>query len=772
LNEKNRLSGRRLAAIATLMALGCAPSHAESTAAAAEGDATAVLQEVIVTAQRRSENLQDVPIAITAVDEAALAEQRIFNVSNIESASPSIRFGLVNLPASSTNIQIRGLGTTGTARSFEGSVGTFVDGVYRTRSGEALTEFLDIDNLQILRGPQGTLFGKNTSAGALLLTSTRPAFSTLSTSYELDYGNYDEYRVKFAVNIPMSDVLAFRVAALQTDHTGYFKNVDGGSENRQKNQAVKAQALFAPNEDFSVRLIADYSLGRGDCCFGTVQIIQGPAAPLVNALSLANGYPLGSTNLDNYLASKNHPTPTDIRDYGATLLADLRLGPGTLHSVTGVRIYDLDQQEDADYSGADILNIFESFSSHLYSQEFSYTGETGGFVPSDYVFGAYASYEDIVVFRSGTHGTQAPIFWDTLLGAAGVPASFIDAAPGYFFDDNMGQVGRSYALFNHWNLKFSDHWNVLLGIRGTEDIKTGGVNSDYVRDPIFDPFAELATLPKDFESRTDTNAVTGTAGLEYHLSAAAMTYATYNHGYKAGGIVLDELGAGQLASVVFGTPATSRDPTYRPETIDAFELGAKVDWFDDRARTNAALFYNRISDQQVAQFLGLEFTVLNAPTAKTYGAELEQTFKVSPDLTWTAAGMYLPVASFGQSALLGAPLSGRRFANAPTFTGQTALDARHPITGDLAITGRLQLLYSGNQYTNTADDLTQGGYALVNTSLGLTSLRSNWTAELWAQNLLDKRYVTQHFETPLQTGTINAYVGDPRTFGITLRGKF
>jgi outer membrane receptor protein involved in Fe transport len=762
---------------AVIALLAWSPGYAQTTSGQTasgvpKAPAPGGLSQIIVTAQRRFQRLQDVPIAITAVGAKQLAVQRVFNIQNIASLTPSIHFGQANLASSGSNIQIRGIGTVGVARSFEGSVGVFIDGVYRTRSGEALTDFLDIDSLEILRGPQGTLFGKNTSAGAILLTSTPPRPDAVSGYYDFSYGNYNYYRATGAVNVAVSNDVTVRLAALQTDHDGYIKDVNGGTQNEQRDRAVKGQVLYEPNDAFRLRVIADYAEGKGNCCLGAVQITRGPVAPLIDALTLANGNKLPPIGFSNYSESTSNSNDTEIRDYGLTILGDWKIGDGTLHSVTGLRKYGLGQYEDADYSGADILSVHETFESDLASQEFTYTGKIEAPVAADYVFGAYASNEAIRIDRSADHGTQAQAFWDALLGAAGVPPAFIDARPGRLETDHLTERAQSYALFTHWTVKLADQWSAILGLRGTKDIKTGGVSVENIRDPILDPFAELAVLPKPFQSKTDTTGVTGTAGLEYHYDTNAMAYATYNRGYKAGGIILDDLGSGQPAGVLFGTPETFADPTYKPETIDGYEIGTKIDWLGNRARTNAALFYNNIQNLQVAQFIGLRFTVLSAPTAKVYGGEFEQTFELTPDITLTGAGTFLPEASFGDSALLGPPLSGRRFATAPHFTGQAAIQGQHHLTDDLALTGRVQLQYTGEYLTNTDANQTQNGFCLLNLNVGLASLSRHWTLEAWALNLLDKRYITQHFATPLQSGSYDANVGDPRTFGVTLRGTF
>lgn len=200
---KSRYYGSSLLAV---MAVNLA-SFSSSAAFAQDADSeqSSGIEDIVVTAQRREENMQDVPVAVTVANAETLAQAGVVNVTNLNTLSPSISFRATNMASSTSNIQIRGIGTTGNARTFEGAVGVFIDGVYRTRSGQALSNFLDVDSLQILRGPQGTLFGKNTSAGAVLVASAKPDLNEAGVNFESSYANYGTYLVRGALNLPLSD---------------------------------------------------------------------------------------------------------------------------------------------------------------------------------------------------------------------------------------------------------------------------------------------------------------------------------------------------------------------------------------------------------------------------------------------------------------------------------------------------------------------------------------------------------------------------------------
>jgi outer membrane receptor protein involved in Fe transport len=336
----------------------------------------------------------------------------------------------------------------------------------------------------------------------------------------------------------------------------------------------------------------------------------------------------------------------------------------------------------------------------------------------------------------------------------------------------MGGTARSLAAFTHWNIDLTDQFSLIAGARYTNERKTGFMRESYFRDPLFDPLALAGVMPGiGYNLRTTNNALSGTLGVQYKPSDDAMIYFTYNRGFKAGGVNLDVNAAGIPGSVVFGSAGIAQSPIYTPEKINGFELGAKVDWLDGRARTNVAAFYNSLTNLQVAQFLGLQFQIINAPKAKVYGFELEQTVKVSDVVTLNGGLTWLPKATFGNDAAL-VNLAARRFSTAPKFAANGSVNVEYPVNDNVAITARLQTLYTSQVFTNPVNDLTQKGFALVNANLGLKSLSAGWQIEGFVQNLFNQDYVTSHFNTPLQGDDRNAYLGAPRTYGITLRGSF
>lgn len=760
-----------LSSVALTASPAIAQDSSSRTSASADG-----LDEILVTAQRREQRLQDVPVAITAASAETLAEARVENIANISNISPSIQFRASNISSSSANVVIRGLGTTGNSRTFEGGVGIFIDGVYRTRAASALQNFLDVGSLQVLRGPQGTLFGKNTSAGAVLVETTRPNTAEVQGNVELGYGNYGALDAKGAVNVPINHVAALRLSAMYSEDEGFLRDPNTDRRHNQlKAQAYKAQLLIEPSSDFSMRLIADYSKSKGDCCYATSDYIDGPTQPLVDALTAARGLSLPSKKRSDFQQVLSAPSRQHIEDYGMTLHVNANLGSGTLKSVTALREFNLRQDRaDADFSGADIFELDESFKSQFFSQELTYNGEIPS-INADYVLGLFYSDEKLNMTRDLYWMSQGQAYIDAILNAStGAPAGTAYAAPGRWAGETMGGNATSYAAFAHLNVDVTDQLSLIGGLRYSIEKKKGQFANSFYRPELNDAFRLLGAQPGPaYQASTTDKALSGTAGLQYRPSDGAMVYLTYNRGFKAGGVNIDANGAGTRANnpieTVGGVPL---DPRFKPETVNSVELGAKFDYWDRRARTNIALFYNDISDLQVAQFVGLQFTVLNSPSAKSYGAEFESLFEITPSLTLGLDGIWLPHARYGTDANLDPALSGQRFRYASKFSGNASISLDQPLTSDLNLTGRVQYQYSSSQFINTASTARRGAIGLVNGNIGIKSASGGWQIEGWVQNAFNKDYVALSFNTPIQTGDENAYMGTPRTYGISLRGSF
>ena len=775
---KHRFPMKRALALAVAIASPAVAQVSESEKAVRQ------VEEVVVTAQRRAESMQDVPVAVTAASSEDMALAQVDSIGNIQAISPSIKFDVTNSAANSANIFIRGIGTVGNNRSFEGAVGVFIDGVYRTRAGQAMQNWLDMESLQVLRGPQGTLFGKNTSAGALLINSTTPSLLEREGNVELTVGNYNKTLVRGAYNTPVGERSAVRIAGLWAEQDGFIEDPNGGDYNEKAPRALKAQWLFEPSDTFSLRVIADWSESETNCCYGQMDVVDGPFKPLFNQFTQANNKKLPSDNFDDYEQVLSNDTDQTITDEGIVLIAEWDMPMGALlKSVTAYRNWEIEQiGMDADFHGANILTINESLETEVLSQELTISGDVGSFGPfiaADYVVGAYLADEDIFANHQLLWGNQAQAFFDVLAQQQGAPAGSFDASEGLWAHHKMPADSQSYAAFMHWNFDVSDRLGLALGLRYSKDEKSGALQRVFFNPAPNAAFRALGVQPGPlYDTDFDDSAVTGQLALRYHVSDDTMAYASYSRGYKSGGVNVDNSGAGSVGDnpnepscANFGD-CVPNDPRYDSELIDGYELGLKTEFMDRRARANFALFYNDISDLQVALFSGLAFSVINAEDAKVYGAEVESQFLLNNWLSLDVDVTWLAESEFGDDASLGV-LAGREFAQAPEFAGNIGLTVDQPITADLSVFGRLAAMYSGEQYTNAVGNLQRDAETTFDLNAGVRSETRGWSASVWVQNLTDERYVTQHFTSPLQGDTdFNAYVSAPRTFGITLRASF
>ncbi|BFM17832.1 TonB-dependent receptor [Maricurvus nonylphenolicus] len=790
-----------------------------------QAEESLTLEEIVVTAQRREEALSDVPLAVTAVDAEGLAEARIEDLSDISNASPSVVAGSSNQASATANVQIRGIGTVGNSRAFEGAVGIFIDGVYRTRAASAMETFVDIGGVQVVRGPQGTLFGKNTAAGAVLINSATPSLEELTTNYSVGFGNYGSQDIKLTVNAPTGENSAIRLSALYDEQDGFFEDVNTGDDiNDKRTEALKFQWLWEASDDLSVHVIADALESNANCCYGTVDYEDGDVTTILDNIQLANGLKLPSDDPEDRESALNQEVKQRVTDEGLTLKVVYDTDAGSITSTTAYRNYFFEQKEgDADFHGVDVVQFNEDFDSKFYSQELTFNGELDGKLSGDYILGFYYSKETIDAERDVITGTDADLYFSSLYTAQ-TSETFgelvaVDApiAPGVFSSEIMESETESIAIFSHTNIDLNDKWKLVAGLRYSEEEKSGSFENSffdastgsylitptsgggagafiagafcsnsnlsspsfvagntYSCDGLATPLAFLGTMPGPAYDETNVDrAFSGTLGLQYYPSEDTMVYLTYNRGFKAGGVNFDANAGGTLANNPDFVPgATPLDPSYDPETIDGYEVGMKTTYWDGRARANLAAFYNDIQDLQVAQFVGLQYTILNAKSAKNYGLEFENMVQLSEVFSASLDGLWMPHAKYGVDDNIDPAISGQRMKQAPHFTGNAALNFDAPLTDDLSLKGRVQYQYRGSRYIHTSSLAKEDSNHRVNANISLVSDVHGWQLDLWGLNLTDEADPTAVFTPPGLNGELNAYIDAPRTYGITLRGSF
>jgi iron complex outermembrane recepter protein len=790
------------------------------------------LAEIIVTAQKRSENIQDVPISVIALSAQQIKDAGVTDIKNLQVLTP----GLTVTSTTSENVttaRIRGIGTVGDNPGLESSVGVVVDGVYRPRNGVGFGDLGEIEQIEVLEGPQGELFGKNNDAGVISITTKRPS-STFGVTAEATGGNYNDREVSASVTGPLGDISAARFYAGYQKRDG-FLDVDTGlgpnSMNNTDNRNLytfRGQYLLTPNDAVNFLVIGDYSKRNESCC-GAVQTADGYFSGIVNALASIpplGGQP-GVTGVAtpplspfNRQAWANQPITQQIRDMGVSGELNWNLGFAKLTSITGWRDNTIIAGNDVDYSGVDILqqpgNEGNQTDFKQLSEEIRLAGKNG---PLDWLVGGFFSNEilttnsavyageDMDLYLSGfSSATVGPPNFGLTYGLTGKPPGtlFIPGVSGQA--DSYRQTSKSYAFFTNETYNITQGLDLTAGLRFTSEKKTA--NSNYV-DPdggsacgqlLQSPAATLpypenlyvlgygcSTLFNPFfsgqstsQSLTEGN-VSGTVKLAYHFTDDVMGYVSWANGYKAGGFNL-----ARVTGPGLGGLAPNLDTEFPRETVESYELGLKSMLADRSVRLNASLFDQRYTNFQLNTFNGIQFLVSSVRKVESKGAEFDTSWATplsGLNLSGGVVYAFTNITEFGDSLQLFAPNDtaattlnrlNNRLSFAPLWSGVASATYTIPISASLEFRGSVNEKYSSSY--NTGSDLDprklQAAYGLLNARLGLGAPDGKWTVEVWGTNLADKGFYQVAFDAPYQPNAIDAFLGDPRTFGVTVRTKF
>ncbi len=932
------------ASLAALCGFQAAPALAQDTPQAEEAPQDETGGAIIITATRRASPLSDVPIAVSAITSQALQNSGANDIRQLNQLAPSLLVVSTGTEANGV-ARIRGIGTVGDNPGLESSVAVFIDGVYRSRAGAALTDLGEIERIEVLRGPQGTLFGRNSSAGLINIVSKSPSFNFGATG-ELSYGNYNYWHAAARVTGPVSSTVAASLEGVWSKRDGFLTLVNAagnaiGDTNDRNRYFLRGQLLFEPTNDLSIRLIADYTNHDESCC-GAVYVDVGEETG-----TSPSGFTPSATNrivtLLSALGTKfpNGPTPyaqdpyqrqvsitpgrdyvSNLRDWGVSGQIDYNMGGAKLTSITAYRDYKSADYGDYDYATADLLyrdpNTYREFKT--FTQELRLQGSAFD-DKLDWLVGGYYAHEDLTLrdnIRFGADygrfaacrlmlGTgNTPNFSAAQLSLCAVPIDGVPTTPdvGNLIagtqanlnaaltpavgaptaaaisgglgagltalanlpngagdtDTRYFQKSSNWALFTHNIVHITSQLDLTLGLRYThesKDVRLAMQNNNatcaalqattlpaLATNPALGSAGALAggilTLACLGNSSTGLNALTptdsrssgqlsGTAVLSYKVGGGVMVYGSYARGYKAGGYNLDrfELGstgvAPALAPLIYFSPRSNADAAalyFEPETVNAFELGLKVN--KSKWGVNVALFHQEFNNFQLNTFNGTSFVVQNIngcksakaangtctdtkPGLTSDGAEIEayvspaRNLRIATGVTYAKTDFADQLVGNGSGSI---PLDPALFL----LEGNTNSNAaRWVVTSSVSWTPRLgsnglsALFYIDARSTssyNTGSDLypekAQQGYTVSNARIGLRGPSERWAIEFWGQNIFNENYTQVAFNSPLQSSGPNnqsyaqlgragatmsnqlfsAYLAEPRTYGVTLRGKF
>ena len=779
-----------LAATAAAALISAASAQPGSGSASPEPSAPVVQNEadeiVIINARRREEDIQSVPVAVSAIPLEMIEATGTYNVAQLTQLTPSVQFFSSN--PRNTAITIRGLGTSFglTNDGLESGVGYYIDQVYYSRPAATTFDLLDIGQVEVLRGPQGTLFGKNTTAGAINVAIQAPAFDRLVIA-EASVGNYGFLQGKATISGPLIDnLLAFRLSASGTLREGAVYNVTSGKDiNNQNNFATRFQLLYRPSLTFSLRLSADYNVQEARCCaqgFVGVGETLKPSAQEFPALAASLGYAPASLNAFDRLIDTNTLAQANQVLGGVSVIADWDFGPATLSSVSAWRTWNWAPANDRDFMSLSVqTKSINPDNQNQYSQEFRIT--SNGAQTVDYVAGLYYFRQLIDATPTAEYGEHAARW--LLPQFPTVPTNLLD---GYLAQSQAHSDTKSYAAFAQATWHVTDRLHVTPGLRYTYEDKFGsfdqGVSGGLDTTDATLISRKLSIVrPQSYAVASTDGSLSGQLSVAYDITPDILGYVSYSKGYKSGGINLAGIPTDAAGNPVFTTARI------KPEDGTTYEVGLKTQFFERTLTANLAAFHTTVKDYQVNVVDSgpgaLRGYLSNIEEVSSTGVELDAAWAPSGSFSsylsasWTE-GKYeffangpCPLERIGTSTAA-CDLSGRPLPGLPTWALSAGAEYRTTIFDGATGYFGLDATYRSDQYSEASDSeyLVIDAYSLVNLRLGYVSTSGAWEGFVWVRNVFDTEYFQYMSVQPGNSGAIFALLGDPRTYGVTLRLRF
>lgn len=719
----------------TTTGTGSATTAADIGSDTAAGTAANEPGDIVVTAQKRSERLQDVPIAVSVISGDALTAKGAVNLEGAQYLVPTLNFRKSGT-AINQSLFLRGVGTSTFSIAGEPSISTVVDGVVYSRAGEAFSDLIDIDRIEVLRGPQGTLFGKNTSAGVINIVTKRPG-KDFGGFMEGGYyfGNGNEYRVRGALDLPLSNGIAARVTGFYGNYDGNIKNLayNGKRVNGYDHWGVRGMIVADPTPDLTITIIGDYRESDDNCCAEVIGTTPTGAAGSAGAFA-ASVLPPARGDKSRTI-NQDLITHTDEKSWGVSGQADWTLGTQTITYIGSYREYDNTEVRDGDwlpraYSGLNQLHDFGPQTSNTLTQELRLTSPANQFF--SYVLGAFYS-------RAETERTftRNDIVCNSL--AVGTPCSSNAAATTQPSGTAVfGSVFKNLAFFGQSTLNFTDRFRGIAGVRYTSDqldvfhrrvtqLAGPGINAS------FGPFT----------GKTTNDNWSGKAGLQFDIVRQSTAYATYSRGYK-----------GPAFNVFFNLTGTGTN-AIEPETADSYEVGLKNTLFGGKLVVNLAAYYAKYDNFQannpdlVAGVLVTRFT--NAGRISTRGGELDLLFQPVRDLSFSG-GLAYTDAHIDQfrvptnGVTTGVVPNGTTLGYAPKWKGSLGADYRIRTGGFADIALGAQGSYQSKQLSQLDASAavraatTIKGYGLVDLNAGLVDPEDRFRVNFQVKNLFDQSF--------------------------------
>lgn len=849
--------------------LALAVACATASPSMAQNAPASMLEEVTVYAQKREQSILEVPISVASYGSEALDRAQIRDLTELQQVAPSVVFNN-STGATQSILTIRGIGTAGQNSGLEQSVGVFIDGIYRGRPGAALGDFVDLESIEVLRGPQGTLFGRNTSAGVISVRSLQPEHE-FGGNISVSAGNFGLKHIRGGITGPISDSLAFRLSGTWQERDGYIEDTFSGEEwNNKDRGTVRGQLLWDVSDDTTVRIIADYTDTDEKCCV-PVQLFDvssslllvgspdglGSLSPLFAnfkiGMPLQEGDP-GETTDPAHIFEGQYPdsekfegtrttaasADDSFEDGGLSIELNSSLTEDIDMTVIGAyRFFETTPFGDIDMRTADIWRGGRGQDIDETSLEIRFSGSTESI---DWTIGGFYFDQDIKAtgrFEWGSEGSAylsqvgiARLLTDPEIVAAGGQLSDIlgsglidvmDVAPGgvanplnWFPTSALEGTGasekidynsKSFAIFGEASFNLTDQLVWTVGGRYTDEEKEASYLTT-ANDPYSATDLQAASLSgndglfwalRPLQVHLASNAAEDTfedddfsvaTSINYELNDDLSVFARFAQGYKSGGLNLN----GTIGQQPGNPVPTFANNTFDSETSDSYDLGVKSFLFDRTLQLNATLFYQETEDFQTNSFDGVGFTLRNAGQIDGMGLELDYNW-VPADYWIVSGGVVLQDIEYetftnASSTIAQQEAAGLRaralgtvpdqdltgetpnFVSDVTWSGSVAYD--RPISSGLMLGLGVSWRYRSEFTTGQdADPFTeQDSFWTFNATAAISTEDGRWSVEIWGKNLTDEVVQNIGFDTPMQTGSMSAFVEPPRMYGATAKFSF
>ena len=759
------------------------------TPAAAQSTASVGLEEVVVTAQKRAENVQDVPISVTAFSGETLKAAGIQDVRDLRRLTPSLYLA-TSSNTSNTRIMMRGIGTSGNT-AVEPSVAAFVDGVYIPRIGSLLAGLNDISSVEVLRGPQGTLFGRNASMGALLIRTTKPA-KTFGAEATASIGNYGRQRLSASVDLPLAETIQTRISALAYKSDGFDRNdLTGKRMGRNDGFSARLGVHYEVTPNLTWDLRGDYQNQSGDG-YNTITVVSKTVTPTTLAAWQTRLDPDGAGpgvgvlpyTSDTYSRHVRQSTEGDLIDYQSGLASDLSwdLANGyQLKLISGYRDWtNVQYQASNGNIPLELQRRTTTAGSQNHSEELQLLSPETlfdnrlSFVAGLFYFDeAYDLGQNIDLTRE-----YCEVFIKNTSTAARLAQCrtrpLINASTWYFSQDT-----ESVAAYTQATFKFTEKFDVTGGIRYSKDKKKGTFRAITLNTAA----AQSAEVTNDL--RLTDSQVTYRLNGTYRPTDGVMLFASYSTGFKSGGF--------DSAPATTG-PTGAAGRTFLPETVENYEFGVKSQLFDRRLTANITAFRSDIQDLQFRTFDGLQFRTRNNGKVRQQGVEFDTMARPIPPLTLTLSGTYLDSEYLEFKGAPGLPgfggtqdLTGERLPYSPKWQGAASAQYVGDLMGNMTWMARLDMSFTSSTLLASAGDNNpdslQSGYTTFGGRIAIRGPEERWSVGIVAQNLTNKDFCTGIFTQPngaafgLNIPTTGATalrctLNEPRQVSLELNAKF